>query len=233
MNLLEAPVDHDETNLRDELTAKWADKSKEEILKAKVDSDIYIKSIERQKDELRTDYLSQREELLAKAKFEDLLDRFEKSNNPPVAPTSANESHESQPIDIDSRVKLLMEQSKREERQTSNFNKVQEKLKERFGNNYASVLKDTGLPEKQINEIAMESPEAFFRLIGLDNNVKENFQAPPRSNQRNDHFSPRPMKKDWSYYQEMKKSNPKLYLDPKISVEMHNSAIEMGDAFYG
>jgi hypothetical protein len=31
----------------------------------------------------------------------------------------------------------------------------------------------------------------------------------------------------------MKKTNPKLYLDPKIAVQMHNDAIELGDAFYG
>jgi hypothetical protein len=38
-------------------------------------------------------------------------------------------------------------------------------------------------------------------------------------------------KRTWAYYQELKKTNPKLYLDPKISVQMDKDAIALGDAF--
>lgn len=233
MNLLDTPVETNDDTAREELFAKWKDKSAEEVLKAKVESDLYIKTLEKQKDELRSDYLKQREELLAKAKFEDLLDRFEKSNTPVTQPV-VNEKIESQfkPEDIDVRVRALLEETRQTERKTSNFNKVQEKLKERFGNNYAQHLKDTGLPEKQINEIAMESPDAFFRLLGMNDDRRDNnFQAPPRSNQRNDQFSPKVNKRDWNYYQELKKTNPRLYLDPKIAVQMHNDAIALGNDF--
>lgn len=233
MNLLDTPVETNDDTARDELLAKWKDKPAEEVLKAKIESDLYIKTLEKQKDELRSDYLKQREELLAKAKFEDLLDRFEKSNTP-VTPPVVNEKIESQfkPEDIDSRVRALLEETRQTERKTANFNKVQEKLKERYGNNYAQHLKDTGLPEKQINEIAMESPDAFFRLLGMNDERRDNnFQAPPRSNQRNDQFSPKVNKRDWNYYQELKKTNPRLYLDPKIAVQMHNDAIALGNDF--
>lgn len=233
MNLLDTPVETNDDTARDELLAKWKDKPAEEVLKAKIESDLYIKTLEKQKDELRSDYLKQREELLAKAKFEDLLDRFEKSNTP-VTPPVVNEKIESQftSEDIDSRVRALLEETRQTERKTANFNKVQEKLKERYGNNYAQHLKDTGLPEKQINEIAMESPDAFFRLLGMNDERRDNnFQAPPRSNQRNDQFSPKVNKRDWNYYQELKKTNPRLYLDPKIAVQMHNDAIALGNDF--
>src|SRR5437868_7137835 len=89
MNLLTPPADQ-QVNERDELTAKWKDKPLEELLKAKVESDLYIKTLKKQKDELRADYLSQREELLAKAKLEELIDRFEKKDLQ-VAPPEANE----------------------------------------------------------------------------------------------------------------------------------------------
>jgi hypothetical protein len=35
----------------------------------------------------------------------------------------------------------------------------------------------------------------------------------------------------WAYYQELKKTNPKLYLDPKIAAQMDKDAIALGDAF--
>jgi hypothetical protein len=240
-NLFDAPQTTDDVSLRDELTNKWKDKPADELLKAKVESDLYIKTLERQKDELRTDYLKQRDELLAKAKFEELLDRFEKAPREPnlqVAPPLANEVEPKyDPKQIESLVLSKINETKIAEKETDNFNRVQSKLQERFGNNYHSVLKEQqstlGLSDTDVNALAKKSPEAFFRLMGLNEQSRESFQTPPRSSQRNDHFSPRVIKRDWNYYQELKKTNPTLYLDPKLSVQMHNDAVELGDAFYG
>lgn len=232
-DLFEAP-ETNEASLRSELEAKWKDKPLEEVLKAKVDSDLYIKTLERQKDELRTDYLKQREELLAKAKFEDLLTKLQDEKNNSGTPPIVKEEESREPIDIDKKIREALAENRLLERQTNNATMVQNKLKERFGNSYQDVLRDTGLSTKQINEIAAESPEAIYRLVGMDSTSKESFQTPPRSSQRNDSFAPKGQpKRDWNYYQELKKTNPKLYLDPKLSVQMHNDAIEQGDTFYG
>lgn len=234
-DLFEVQQTNDDTSLRDELTAKWKDKPAEELLKAKVEADLYIKTLEKQKDELRADYLTQREELLAKAKFEDLLTQFKSSPETPAATPPAKEVESpKEPVDIDAKVRKLIEETRQADRRTANVTQVQEKLRERFGNNYQSVLKDTGLSNNQINDIAGDSPEAIFRLVGLRDTQREDFQTPPRSAQRSDNFSPKGQtKRDWNYYQELKKTNPKLYLDPKLSVQMHNDAIEQGEAFYG
>src|SRR5882762_396010 len=89
-------------NERDEIAAKWKDKPLEELLKAKIDSDLYIKTIERQKDEMRDDLLKTREELLTKAKFEDYIDQMKNTNNLQVAPPLANEeSHKYDPKEIE------------------------------------------------------------------------------------------------------------------------------------
>jgi len=241
-DLFNAPADQQDTSLRDEILNKWKDKPAEELLEAKVNSDLYIKTLERQKDELRTDYLAQREELLAKAKFEDLLTRFEssKDNNLQVANTPANEveSPKYDPKEIESLVLKKIGESKSLEKETENYNKVEAKLKERFGSNYLSILQEQrnnlGLSVEDVNALAKKSPEAFFRVMNLNEQRSESFQTPPRSGQRNDNFAPRGQtKRDWNYYQELKKTNPKLYLDPKISVQMHNDAVEQGEAFYG
>jgi hypothetical protein len=223
---------------REEILAKWKDKPAEDILKAKVDSDLYIKTLEKQKDELRADYLKQREELLAKAKFEELIDRFEKApKDLQVATPAANEeSPKYDPKDVEALVLNKIQETKVLEKQTANFNQVQLKLKERYGNSYLDVLRDQqnslGLSNSDVNDLAMKSPEAFFRIMGLNQEQQQNFQTPPRSSQRNDNFAPQGQKKrTWSYYQELKKSDYKAYSDPKTQVQMHKDAAELGTAF--
>jgi hypothetical protein len=232
--------DH-QPDLRAEIEAKWKDKPLDEVLKAKIESDLYIKTLERQKDELRTDYLKQREELLAKAKFEELIDRYEKApKDLLVAPPQANEeSPKYNPKDVEDIVLKKIQESKISDIETQNFHKVENKLRERFGDNFKSVLKEQqatlGLSTEDVNALAKKSPEAFFRIMDLNEHKAENFQAPPRSNQRNDNFAPKGQpKRDYAFYQEMKKTNPKLYLDKQIAVQMHNDVISMGEAaFYG
>lgn len=223
---------------RQEILAKWKDKPAEELLKAKVESDLYIKTLEKQKDELRNDYLKQREELLAKAKFEELIDRFEKAPKELASSDTLAKEVESpkyDPKEIESLVLNKIQENKVLEKQTANFNEVQNRLKERYGNSYLSILREQqnslGLSDTDVNDLAKKSPEAFFRIMGL-NQEREQFQAPPRSGQRNDNFAPTGQKKrTWSYYQELKKSNYKLYSDPKTQVQMHKDAAELGSAF--
>src|SRR6185437_10179334 len=238
MNLLEDPVDQPDE--REAILNKWKDKPLEELLKAKVDSDLYIKTLERQKDELRNDYLSQIEELLAKQKFEELIDRYEKAPKDlqEHTPPKEVETPRYDPKEIEQLVLNKIQETESLKKQTDNFNKVQTKLQERFGNNYSSVLKEQqntlGLSDSEINDLAKKSPEAFFRIMGLNEQQnRESFQTPLRSNQRNDQFSPKVQKRDWNFYQEMKKSDPRVYLDPKIQVQMHNDAQELGAAFFG
>lgn len=232
-DLFEAPVTN-EASQREELINKWKDKPIEELLKAKVDADLFINTLTKRQDDLSRDYLELRKQADATASLQALVDKLNEKATSNSATPNANEVKEShEPVDIDKRVKELIEETRRVERQTANANMVQNKLREYFGeNNYQSVLQGTGLSNKQINEIAADSPEAIFRLVGLDSKKTEGFQTPPKSSQRNDSFSPKGQtKRDWNYYQELKKTNPKLYLDSKIAIQMHNDAIELGDAF--
>lgn len=219
---------------RQELIAKWADKSKEEILEAKVNADLYVNTLTQKLDNITPDYLKMKERLDATASLEELRDQIvnaakgTSNGDLPNANTGSNES-QTQPIDIEKKFKDLYEQTRKAEQALENTNKVMTTLKDRFGNGYQQVLRDTGLSDNRIRELAAEAPEAVFRLVGLDQQ-RESFQAPPRTGER---FVPKGApKRDWNYYQEMKKSNPKLYLDPKITVQMHNDAIALGEAFY-
>lgn len=233
MNLFEV-VPTDDTSAREEIFNKWKDKPVEELLKAKVEADLFINTLTKRQDDLSKDYLEMKKQVEAQASLQELVDKLNAAGTSNSALPKANEGIESQPFkleDIDKRVKDMIEETRRNERQTANATLVQTKLKERYGNSYQDVLRNTGLSDKQIQEIAMDSPEAIFRLVGIDNQ-KEGFQAPPRSNQRSDSFAPKGQtKRDWNYYQELKKANPYIYLDRKIANQMHDDAVALGDDF--
>lgn len=234
MTNLFADIQTDETSARDEILAKWKDKTPDEVLKAKVDADLYINTLTKRQDDLSKDFLNMKQQLDATASLQELRDQIVNAKTTSNSDTTnANEGKESpEPVDFDKKVRELFEENRKVERQTANANMVQTKLKERFGNSYQEVLRGTGLSEKQIQEIAQDSPEAIFRLVGLNDNSRETFQTPPKSNQRSDNFAPKGQtKRDWNYYQELKKSNPKIYLDPKIANQMHNDAIALGADF--
>lgn len=222
---------------RDDLLNKWKDKSPEEVLKAKIDADLHIKTLEREKAEMYEMYKSQREELLAKAKFEEYIDQL---RNPPVTPVTTPPVNSDQPKPYDpNEIKELLRGElsvyETQKREQENFGKVQSKLRERFGDNYSTVLEDQratlGLSAEQVNALAKSSPEAFFRMFGLNENTRMDYQTPPRNTQRNDSFAPKVVRRDWAYYQNLKKTNPMLYLDPKISAQMERDAQELGSAF--
>jgi len=239
-NLFEDTPDP-ETSERDELLNKWKDKSKEEILDAKVNADLFIKTLTKRQDETAKDYLEARKQLEAQASLQQLIDKLNEKQTPSSSDTpQAKEEREPKfdPKDIADIVRREIEENKISERRTANAKEVQTKLRERFGQNTASVLEEQanalGLSKERVNELAQESPTAFFRLMGLDQVQTESFQAPPRNNQRNDSFSPKVVRRDYAYYQELKKTNPKAWLEPKIAIQMHNDAIEMGESkFYG
>lgn len=236
MNLLDAG--DPSASAREELLNKWKDKSPEEVLKAKIEADIHIKTLEREKAELYGEYTKQHEELLAKAKLEELIDRLEKSpRETQVAITPANEVKEPKydPVEMEKLILSKIQETEHKKVEVANYNKVEAKLKERYGENFSPVLKDQqntlGLSDADVNNLAMKSPEAFFRVMGLNTEPKDGYVPPPRNIQRNDSFAPRTQKRDYNYYQELKKTNPKIYLDPKISAQMERDAIALGDAF--
>ncbi len=229
----------DSTSERNELLNKWKDKSKEEILAAKIESDLYIKTQNARFDTIRDDYLKLREENNATASLKELIARQEQllansDNKSAITPTEETKPS-FKPEDIDSILEQKLTQRERLAKQTENFNMVKAKLKEQFGDKAAEVLKqrmDTlGLDQAFTDELAKSHPQVFLKTFGVDEVKTSTNIAPPRSSQRQNQFAPTVQKRDWNYYQQMLKNDPRGYLDPKIAIQMHNDAIELGDAF--
>jgi hypothetical protein len=219
-------------------------KTVKDLARGKYEADLYVNTLTRQLDEMREDYLKLREDYTARAKLEDLIGQLEDKQLQKLdsAQPKASEVKDNKPtIDpkaIESLVSSKIQEYELTKKQTENFNTVRNKLREQFGDNYQNVLKnqieDLGLTEEDVNMLARKSPSAFFKAIGVEQAPsKTTYQNPVASSQRPETFKPKGApKRTWSYYQDLKKTNPNLYLDPKTNVQMHNDAIELGEAFF-
>lgn len=223
---------------REAILAKWKDKPVEELLNAKVESDLYIKSQNARFDDLSKDYLRLREEHQASTDLKTLIETLKKERENPgsqVTTPTTETPPAIKPEELKSLVAAELSNYQKVSKQQENFRIVQDKLKQTFGDNYVESYKqrlgDLGITPEFADDLAKNNPSVFIKTFDLEPKVLNNNIAPPRNQQRPTSFTPQSQKRDWAYYQELKKSNPKLYLDPKIAIQMHNDAIEQGAAF--
>jgi ribosomal protein L29 len=226
-----------DTAEREAIIQKWKDKPQDELLAAKAESDLYIKSLTTRLDDLKNDYLTLREQHQTGTQLKDLVDRLEKerSNLPDPHDTTRDNTATLKPEDIESLVTAKLSEAQLRQTQQTNFLAAQALLKQQFGNDYQSAYKqrlDTlGLTQEFADDLARNHPTVFNKTFELDASHQDTFLPPPRSQQRQATFRPSAQVRDWKYYQELKKNDPRMYLDPKISVQMHNDMIELGSAF--
>lgn len=234
------PIINNEAAERDAIIAKWKDKPANELLAAKAESDLYIKTLTARLDDIKKDYLDLREQHQASTQLKDLIDRLEKAPKPgqedPIDTPRDEVPPALKPEDIESLVSKKLSEHQKSLKQQDNFMFVQAKLREQLGENYQEVYKqrldNLGLTKEFADDLAKNYPTAFMNTFGLNSqNTPNTNVAPPRSSTRQTSFAPNVPKRDWNYYQELKKTNPRLYLDPKIAIQMHDDAIALGDDF--
>lgn len=215
-------------------------KTPQDLARGKAEADAFIETLKRQQDELRADYVRVREENVAKAKLEELIDRLQSGQQKDNGKQPDAKELETKPFDpkeLEGLIPREIEKYETQKKQSENFRIVQDKLTETFGANYQTVLnqriKELGLTADDINALARKSPNAFFNTLGIARAPQSDtgFQSPPRSSQRSDNFAPRTEKRTWSYYQKIKKENPTLYYSPKITNQMHEDYQSLGTAF--
>lgn len=214
-------------------------KTPEDLARGKAESDQYVRHLVSRLDQLTEDYSRLREESNARARLEELIDQLPKSASSDNTNDNAKETDTSA-IDmkrVEEIVASKLMESEQRKKEQENFNIVVNKLKEKFGNNYESALKqqlDTlGLSKEFVDELAKKSPVVLMKTLGLDSETtREDFQSPPHSNQRQDNFAPSVKKRDWKFYEKMRAENPKLYWDAKTTVQMHHDAQTLGESFF-
>lgn len=192
---------------------------------------------------LETEQAALRKELDTRIKYEEFLDKINSSI--PLDPNPNNQQGEP-PLDVSAmkpqEIERLVDQrldSKRQEEQVKqNLNSVIQELQKAYGPNYAQQLtrhtSELGMTQDQMHAIAASNPRVVFRLLGIAGESpqpKTNlFEAPPRTQMST---LPQTKGKGYSYYEEIRKKDPREYFSPKIQNEMFNRLRDVGEeAFY-
>lgn len=213
-------------------------KTAADLARGKAEADATIASIIKEKDELRADFLRLREEANAQAKLQELVDRLAQQpqieSKAPIAPDLDTKAS-FDPAEIEDMFSKKIHEHELNKIADQNFQKVQNTLKDKLGTNFQATLQEKmntlGLTKEDINSLARKSPEAFYNVLGLNNQPQNEYMPPPRSGQRTDNFSPQAPKRTWSYYQNMRKTDPAKYYSPETSVQKLRDAEDLGSAF--
>lgn len=217
-------------------------KTEKDLAYGKMQSDLYIKHLEARLDESREDYAKLREEYEAGPKLQELLDRIKPeqlaSSEQPAAKEVKLEQPAFDPKHIESLVSSKIQEHEAQRKEQQNYSQVKDKLIEKFGSNFQAAVKKhsegLGLTEDFVNRLARTSPQAFYKTFGLEEQSRnENFIAPPPNRMRTDNFAPTSgNKRNWEYYEKMRKDRPTEYKNRETQVQMHHDAVEMGESFY-
>jgi hypothetical protein len=211
-------------------------KTVQDLAKSKVHANRHIKTLEEKLDELR-------KELETRTKMDDFMTEVKKvlpgqvPNQPQtsVTPDVKNDGGLDDST-LEQKLEALLAQREQKTKTESNINKVQRVMKENFGDDANLVInkkaQDLGMSPKALQQIAVESPTAFFNLVGAQEVVeRDNPPVVPRSgvNPGNSGYSP---VRNAAFYEKMKRENPKLYFDSKTTVTMIMDRQVLGDKFY-
>lgn len=155
---------------------------------------------------------------------------------PPVTDQRLNER------DLAERIREVTRQDRERDKANENLGTVTAKLIQTFGNEdtvkekLEARAKELGVSKKFLMDVATQSPAAFYAQMGLD--VAPRQVPGPRSDvnsaalQAQNHGG-QVQVGTYAFYEEMRKTNPKLYKSPKVQLEMHNQALENPDKFFG
>jgi len=212
----------------------------ESLAKGKAYADAMIDMQNKRFDDLSAEYRKLREESMAKASLEEMINQISQQRSAPEANTQPKAEIQQPTIDpneLEVLVEKKIQASEKNRRETTNANMVKSKLKETWGPSYANVLREKtealGLSDAFVNGLAKENPEALYRVVGLNQPTKDPYQAPPENRSRGSQFTPSaPKARTWAYYQDLKAKDPLAWMNPNVGAQMAKDAAEQGDAFY-
>jgi hypothetical protein len=117
-----------------------------------------------------------------------------------------------------------------------NLKVADEELVKQYGTEAEKVVEERrlalGLSKERLAQIAKESPTAFLALIGPAQKRQSNDLSTSSVNTSSDSFN-KPGVRDFSYYNDMRKTNPKLYRSAQTQEQMLKDRQAIGaDNFY-
>lgn len=124
----------------------------------------------------------------------------------------------------------------------NNIRQTKQELEAAWGANYVEKLEariqDLGIGKEFIDDVAGRSPKAVLALLGVGattenpNAVNTRLEVPPQSRRPANNLPVDNGQRGKSYYDNLRRTDPKRYLSPSVQIEMHNRAIAMGPKFF-
>ncbi len=214
-------------------------KDPEVLAKGKLEADNYISELERQLNQMRED--------MAKQDYaKSLLDQLQ---NKAAEPTTANtampnnnntggtEEGNTNPNLSEEDLKSLVEEtlSAREQENTvkQNLAIVDQELEKSYGTEAKAIIQqkseELGISLQRMQELAAESPSAFFSLIG---EPKKSFNPMVQGSVRTEGVNMQASTdRNWDYYQKLRRENRNLYYTPKIQRQLMEDKARLGSKF--
>jgi len=211
-------------------------KDPEVLAKGKLEADGYIKNLEDQLSQMREDLKKQEyknevlDQLQSKAAETTAASNGEpNSSSTKEQNTTANLSEE----DLKSLVEQTLSQREKSALVQSNLELVDKELEGSFGTEAKAQIEkkaqELGMSIDRLRDIAAESPNAFFALIGENKRpVNPMVSGSVRTEGVNMQAS---TERDWNYYQKLRRENRNLYYTPKVQQQLMDDKARLGDKF--
>ena len=212
-------------------------KDPEVLAKGKLEADGYIKNLEEQLGQMREDlkkqeYQAQILDQLQNKATESTAVKPEVSNNN-GSTTEGNTNPTLSEEDLKSLVEQTLNQREIDSTVSNNLKLVDEELEKSYGTEAQAKIQEKaqelGMSMERIKEIAAESPNAFFALIG---EPKKTFSPMVQGSVRTEGVNMQASaERDWSYYQKLRRENRNLYYTPKIQQQLMEDKSRLGSKF--
>lgn len=219
--------------------AKGDNWSNPEVLaKGKLEADTYISELERQLNQMREDlgkqdYAQKLLDQLQDKAADPTTAKTAMPNNNTGGTTEGNTNPSLSEDDLKSLVEKTLTAREQESVVKQNLAMVDQELEKSFGTEAKATIQkkaeELGMSLQRMQEIAAESPTAFFSLIG---EPKKSFNPMVQGSVRTEGVNMQASTdRDWSYYQNLRRENKNLYYTPKIQRQLMEDKVRLGDKF--
>lgn len=208
-------------------------KSVEDLARGKAEADAYIQTLTQRLDEQKNQgaTLSSLKELLSEIKTK----REETPKEEPQPSVTPDAGTQVDPNTLKELLESMLNEREQTRVRETNSQKVQRVLEENFGAQATAVLnqkaRELGMSLNELKDLSMKTPTAFFRLVGAQEGAQKPAVGVPLAQPGIRTASPSQTSqgaRGKSYYDNLKRTNPKLYFDQKTTVQMHKDMQALG-----
>lgn len=201
------------------------------VAKKIVHSDAHIARVEKEAQEMRETIARLQGQVTANDRLASIEDLLRKGEPGSPAPVINQDNVTPAPTLDETVINRMLDQRDANKRKADNVRAVKQKLASAFGQSFPDKVRTAadalGVGVNFLSSVAEENPQAFYRLIGMEDAPRVSPDiVPPRSaigipqavSQQQSG------KKDWAYYQKLKASDPKTYHSVQTQWEIDQMA---------